>query len=73
MLLYVALGEIELDIGNLTRCVACDVIDGIDETFVGREIEFLVAGKNLFVKILVYLDGIFLHDLFCRCVIARGR
>ena len=72
MLVDVAFREVNLDIGDVAFGVTNSRINGVHETFVWRKIEFLIAGKDLFVEVLVDLDRIFLDHLFCRCVVAFG-
>ena len=71
-MLYISFREINRHIRDIALCVTNGSIDGVHETFVWREVEFLVTGKNLFVEILVDLHGVFLDHLFRGSVVAFG-
>ena len=72
MLLDVAFREVDLDVGDVACLVTNRGIDGVHETFVGREVKFLIASQNLFVEVLVDLHGVFLDHLFRGSVVAFG-
>ena len=46
MLLDVAFREVDLDVGDVACLVTNGGIDGVHETFVGREVKFLIASQN---------------------------
>ena len=72
MLLNVAFREVNLDVGDVAFRVTNGGIDGVHETFVGREVEILIALQDFFMEVFVDLDRVFLHHLFGGRVVAFG-
>ena len=73
MLLNISFCEIDLHIRDIAFLVLYRCVNRVDEPFIRREVELLIALQNLFMQVLVHLHSILLDHLFGGCIVTfRG-
>ena len=66
----VGFGVVDGDVDDVSLGIADGMVDGVDETFVGREVELFVAGEDFLVEHGVDLHAVVLYEVACCGIVA---